>query len=356
VTFLGRRLNLIDRNEDHPTAAIWCRWKNVRHIDDLAARDPDGLSAGNIGSRRLATNHYMGFGFWIWVIPLGNGETSIGVVFDRRLVSLHESRDRPSDFVRFLRDIPALNELLQGAEMREEDLRFYSYLPYVTRQYMGPGWALLGDAAAFLDPYYSPGLDHAAFSVEATVEIIGMDVAKKDLGARITEHNETFIRSYHRFFDAAYRDKYFYMGEFDLLCASFLIDTAQYYIFVVIPAYRFMKKFFWMPVLGPRPAFLSFKMMSLYNRRFKKIALARRAAGEAGLRNDGRRIKAYYNLNVAPIRMAARGLRLWLFAELDMIRLSVARAFGRNQSRESREPSEGPRSAKPVGEHLSGSP
>ena len=58
------------------------------------------------------------------------------------------------------------------------------YLPYVTRQYMGPGWALLGDAAAFLDPYYSPGLDHAAFTVEATIEIMKADRAGEDAATR----------------------------------------------------------------------------------------------------------------------------------------------------------------------------
>jgi hypothetical protein len=324
VTFLGRRLGLIERNDEHPTAAIWCRWKNVRHIDDLAARG--GFAAGNVGSRRLATNHYMGPGYWIWVIPLGNGETSIGVVFDKRIVELHHSKNRADDFVAFLKAIPALAELLVGAEPRFDDLRFYSHLPYASKQYMGRGWSLLGDAAAFLDPYYSPGLDHAAFTVEATVEIIGKHAMGENIDARIAEHNETFLRSYHRFFQSIYKDKYYVMGEHDLLTASFLIETAQYYIFVVIPAYRLFGKFHWMPVLGPKPAFLSYHLMRLYNRRFKKIALARRAAGEAGRRNDGRRISAFYNLQFAPFRMAARGLKLWLLAELDLIRLAFKKA------------------------------
>lgn len=321
VNFLARRLDLIVRNDEHPIAAVWCRWRGVRHIDDLAARDTTGLSGRNIGSRRLATNHYMGYGYWIWVIPLGNGETSIGVVFDKRLVDLHHSKNRPDDFVAFLRAIPSLAELLEGAEPRFDDLRFYSHLPYVSKQYMGPGWALLGDAAAFLDPYYSPGLDHAAFSVEATVEIIKQDAAGDDITTTIAEHNLTFARSYDRFFRAVYKDKYYYMGEADLLAASFLLDTAQYYIFLVIPAYRFLKRFFWMPVLGPKPAYISFNLMSLYNRRFKALAEARRAVGMAGRRNHGRRIKAYFNLNLAPFQMTARGIRLWMLAELDGVRL-----------------------------------
>lgn len=328
VNFIGRKLNLIERNDEHPTAAIWCRWKNVRHIDDIAARSD--LASRNVGSRRLATNHYVGYGYWIWVIPLGNGETSIGVVFDKRLVDLHHSKNRAEDFVSFLRNIPSLAEILDGAEPRLEDLRFYSHLAYATKQYMGNGWALLGDAAAFLDPYYSPGLDHASFTAEATMQIIKMEAMGKDVGPAIAEHNVTFVRSYWRFFRAAYKDKYYYMGESDLLSAAFLIDTAQYYIFVVIPAYRFMKKFFWMPVLGPKPAFLSYHMMRTYNRRFKAIAEARRAVGEGGKYNDGRRIKAYFNLNFAPMQMAGRGVKLWLKAELDNVRLQWKRLRRKN--------------------------
>jgi flavin-dependent dehydrogenase len=331
ATFLGKRLGLIEKNEQHPTAAIWCRWKNVRHIDDLAARGDGGLARRGLGSRRLSTNHYMGFGYWIWVIPLGHGETSIGVVYDTRLIGLSDSRDRVRDFCAFLRAIPALEELLEGAEPRGEDLRFYAHLPYVTRQYMGPGWALLGDAAAFLDPYYSPGLDHAAFTVEATTEIIKADRAGEPLEARIAEHNTLFVRSYHRFFQAVYRDKYYYMGEQDLLSASFLMDTAQYYLFVVIPAYRVYERFLWMPVLGARQASFNYHLMRSYNRRFKSIALARRRLGAEGRRNHGRRLKPYFALDWSPVRMTLRGLRMWAIAELDLVRLralSLVRGSG----------------------------
>jgi flavin-dependent dehydrogenase len=328
VNFLGRRLGIIERNEEHPVAAIWCRWKDVRHVDDIAARNGD-LGAGNISSRRLATNHYTGFGYWIWVIPLGNNETSIGVVFDKRLIDLHHSKDRVNDFIAFLKAIPALAELIDGATPRLDDFRFYSHLPFFAKQYMGNGWALLGDAASFLDPYYSPGLDHASFTAEATAEIVGLDAKGEDIGARIVEHNAAFTRSYTRFFRSIFKDKYYYMGEHDLLAAAMILDTAHYYIFVVMPAYRIAKKFQWMPVLGPKPAFFSYHFIKLYHRRFKAIALARRAAGEAGVRNNGRRIRVYFNLNLAPAHMVLRGVKLWAFAEADNVRLQLRRLFGR---------------------------
>src|SRR6202035_3754956 len=277
ATFLGKRLGLIERNHEHPTSAIWCRWEGVRHVDDLAARGPLAFSRANVGSRRLSTNHYMGYGYWVWIIPLGNGDTSIGVVFDRRLVSLQQGKYREAEYVDFLRAIPAVAELIEGARLRRDDLRSYSHLAYVTRQYMGNGWALLGDAAAFLDPYYSP--------VPLTPAISSMAARppSPELAARIAEHNAAFLRSYHRFFQAVYKDKYYYMGEADLLTASMLLDTAQYYIFLVIPAYNFFGRFHWMPVFGPQPAFFSYHLMRIYNRRFKALAQARRGAGEEDL-------------------------------------------------------------------------
>jgi flavin-dependent dehydrogenase len=327
ATFLGKRLGLIDRFPDHPTAALWARWQGVQHIDDFAARTSQPLARRNLGSRRLATNHYMGLGYWIWVIPLGNGETSIGIVWDKRLVSLHDTTHREDAYLAFLDKEPALRELLAGAKHRPEDFRYYSSLPYITRQYMGEGWALVGDAAAFLDPYYSPGLDHAAFSAEATAAIVVAQANGEDITARVIEHNLAFVRSYHRFFKAIYRDKYFYMGEHDLLSASMLLDTAQYYLFLVIPAYRFLGRFDWMPVLGPKGAFLNYYLMQFYHRRFKHIALARRAMGEAERRNHGRRTTAYFALNFAAVRMAAKGVKIWLLAELDYARLFVKALF-----------------------------
>jgi hypothetical protein len=99
------------------------------------------------------------------------------------------------------------------------------------------------------------------------------------------------------------------------------MDTAQYYLFVVIPAYRVHKRFMWMPVLGHPGASLNYRFMRLYNRRFKTIALARRRLGAEGLRNHGRRLKPYFALDWAPVRMTFRGLRMWTAAELDLLRL-----------------------------------
>jgi hypothetical protein len=105
------------------------------------------------------------------------------------------------------------------------------------------------------------------------------------------------------------------------------MDTAQYYLFIVIPAYRFVKRFQWMPVLGHPGASLNYRFMRFYNRRFKAIALARRRLGAEGRRNHGRRLKPYFALDWAPVRMTLRGLRMWAVAELDLLRLRGTALF-----------------------------
>ena len=51
------------------------------------------------------------------------------------------------------------------AQWQEGDVHWRKQLPYSSRLYAGDGFALVGDAGAFLDPFYSPGLDWMAFVV-----------------------------------------------------------------------------------------------------------------------------------------------------------------------------------------------
>ncbi len=96
------------------------------------------------------------------------------------------------------------------------------------------------------------------------------------------------------------------------MSAAFLYDTALYYIFLVTPAYRFNKAFVpARPVLARGVlAIPSYALMRFLKWRFVRIA-GRRRAGEAG-RRDGRRLKAYFNLNLAPFHMLMRrGCGCW---------------------------------------------
>jgi len=88
---------------------------------------------------------------WVWFIPISTDMTSIGVVTRAR------QRLGADAFASALQQagLP-----LEGAEQVSE-LRYVRDWSYSQRQMIGPGWALVGDAACFVDPILSGGVDAA---------------------------------------------------------------------------------------------------------------------------------------------------------------------------------------------------
>jgi hypothetical protein len=274
-------------------------------------------------ARRLATNHFCGYGYWIWMIPLAGGETSVGVVYDKRLFALPPGDSLEERYRGFLGQEPGVRELLEDATPDAEDFRAYSHLPYTTSRYMDRGWALVGDAASFIDPYYSPGLDHASMSIYATARIVAEELTGRldeaELRDRMETHNDHFLRSYGRWLSAIYLGKYELMGDAELTGASFLMDTALYYLGIVTPVHEDVDNLR-IPVYGERilPTWIAHRTMRFYNRRLVTLARHRRANGTYGARNTGLRIlRPAAGLGPSGAwPMLRAGLRLWLAAEI----------------------------------------
>ncbi|MEM6707114.1 MAG: NAD(P)/FAD-dependent oxidoreductase, partial [Acidobacteriota bacterium] len=276
---VARNKGLLEHTKEHPVAASWGRWHGALDLDSHAALgDADEPRLPDIAaSRRLATNHFCGRGWWSWVIPLSNGKTSIGVVYNKELFELPGEGPRKARYEAFVRSQPGLSQLVEGAELDLDDTLSYAHLPYRSSQYMDRGWALVGDAASFMDPYYSPGLDHLAISTLATVDLIADDLAgqlggeplaETELMRRVVHHNEAFDRSYRRWIDALYIGKYEILGDAELTASAFLVDTSLYYLGVVSPAYRDLQALR-TPVFGAAlpQATVAYKLARLFNRR-----------------------------------------------------------------------------------------
>ena len=319
--FVARRKRLLERTEEHPVAALWGRWNGVADLDDPAFLAAHGLPASGEVRRRLATNHFCGYGWWCWVIPLADGATSVGLVHHRELFA-PAGETAEQRYRRFVSSRPGLAELVAGAELA--DFHAYRHLPYASGRYAGRGWALVGDAASFLDPYYSPGLDHLAMSVFASVELVADDLEARDdgrLDAALDMHNEHFRRSYPRWLDALYLGKYELLGDAELTACAYMVDTAFYYMGIVTPLYRH-------PQSLANPAFglaspqseYAWRTMRTFNRRMNRIARFRRATGVYGRRNLGwRRLGPAPGLGRKILPMLASGLWLWLRLEAGML-------------------------------------
>jgi flavin-dependent dehydrogenase len=291
---IARKKGMLHPLEAHPTAAIWVRYNGVKDLDgpEVFGVDPsDPLVRKVVCGRRLATNHFVGYGYWIWFIPLRGGETSVGLVWDKRLVD-PQGGSPEEKLTRFLNDNPLTKELLEHAVPVPGDTRMYGHLPYLVDRVVGDGWSLVGDAAGFLDPFYSPGLDQMSFSVSWTLELIRKKKMNPEPAAWAKElelHNKRYGQFFRYFFEAIFRDKYFLMGDYDTMTTAFLLDTGLYYLAAIIPTYRWGAERILIPPYYQDGSQIAYFPMRAYQRRLISIAKRKKKLGIYGNHNAGRR-------------------------------------------------------------------
>jgi len=305
-------------NNEHPTTAVWARWRGVKDWDgyELATQFPMWAKACH-GVRGTATNHLVGPGWWAWCIPLKGGDVSIGVVFDQRLVQWPESGSLAERLKNFLCQHPVGNELLKEAHCIDGDVHWRKNLPYYSTTYSGDGFVLVGDAGAFIDPFYSPGMDWISFSAIAAAELIAAQRRGEAMAPLVERHNRTFVTSYSRWFQAVYKDKYEYMGDYELMRLGFLLDLGLYYMGVASQPFKRGYEGFFEPVFTTTPSVPFFKLMSLYARRLAAMARSRRERGVWGRSNGGKRFMfGGYTFAPASSRHILRALLGWGALEL----------------------------------------
>jgi flavin-dependent dehydrogenase len=306
ASVLARREGWLQPNTAHPTAAVWTRWSGVKNWDSRALAEKFPAYARRTkGTRHTATNHLVGLGWWAWVIPLKGGDVSIGVVFDQRLLDLPEGEHLGSRLRALLDTHPAARELLADATWHRGDVHFRRNLAYRSTTFAGDGYALVGDAAAFIDPFYSPGMDWIAYTTSATAALLDLSFRGKPKAPRLARHNQAFSNSHDRWFAAVYRDKYYYMGDYQLMTLAFRLDLALYYLGVVSQPFKHG------PAALEQPSFSSAasrpfaRLMAFYNRRLATIARSRLARGVWGASNDCRHtpFRSYELTWTLPLRL-----------------------------------------------------
>jgi len=305
-------------NTDHPTAAVWARWRGVKDWDgsELAGKYPTWAKVC-YGIRGTATNHLVGPGWWAWCIPLKGGDVSVGVVFDQRMVDWPDDGTPGDRLKEFLCRHPVGGEILGDAEWIEGDVHLRRNLPYFSTTFAGDGFVIVGDAAGFLDPFYSPGMDWISFTSVRAAELILAERSGEGMEARVVRHNRDFGVSYQRWFQAVYQDKYEYMGDYELMRLAFLLDLGLYYLGVAAQPFKRGFAALRETVFSTRPSVPFFHFMRCYNRRFAMMARARKHRGTWGRRNHRQRFLfggfTFARASMMPIFKAVAG---WIALEL----------------------------------------
>jgi flavin-dependent dehydrogenase len=286
AALIARQRKTFHKLDAHPVHSMWVRFRNVRDLDcHEAITAAPSLAEGTWTSRGTATNHLMGRGWWCWLIPLPNGDFSAGITWDERHFSPPSDGPIGERILQHLRSQPIGKLMFENAEAVENDARIYKHLPYYTTKTADDGWMIIGDAAGFMDPLYSQGLDYCSLAIHCSKTILLKALRGECVADDIAAHDKDYLLSYQRWFDGIYRDKYEYLGDADLMRCAFLLDVASYFVGPVRDVYQSphgtLAK---MPYNGTAGAIFA-RFMAWYNRRLVKLARKRIAHGTYGKNN-----------------------------------------------------------------------
>ncbi len=305
--------------EAQPTSSMWCRFTNLRRLDSIECAEMMEEASDCVFSERgFSTNHLMGFGWWAWIIPLNTGEVSVGLIWDRRLFTPPSDGKMSERLITHLMKHPVGKVMFENAVAVENDNHYYKDLSYFTEEVSGDGWHIVGDAGGFLDPLYSHGLDFCAHTTYSAYALIRNHYMGNCVKEQIATRNLEYKNCVMYWFKSVYLDKYWYLGDAQLMFAAFLMDLANYFAGPVRLIYSDQDtEFTHMPFNGKVGATFA-KFMSFYNRRLVILARKKITAGKFGNHN----LNESYLISdsFTPVSRALvhlfHGMRIWLGCEI----------------------------------------
>jgi flavin-dependent dehydrogenase len=234
---IKRKLGLA-RPSTHGANASWWRVKTRVRIDEWS-HDPDWKARVASGLRWQSTVHLMGAGYWVWLIPLGSGSHSFGIVADGDMHPFNRINrfERAMDWLREFE--PQCARVMEGLEGELEDFLALKHFAHSCARVFSPDrWLLVGEAGVFTDPFYSPGSDFIAMGNDYATDLIVRDAAGEDVAARAESFNTTYLQLFEAFI-RLYDGQYRIMGNAQVMTAKVAWDNACYW---AIPALLFFQR------------------------------------------------------------------------------------------------------------------
>lgn len=234
---LKRKLGL-KKEINHDINSAWFRLDTVIDIDDWS----DNLTWRNFvdpGRRRLATNHLMGEGYWVWLIPLISGRTSVGIVADPRYHPFNEFNTFEKAMIWLEKHEPLAANMLDKHKEKQMDFKVMKHFAYDTKQfYSADRWAVTGEAGAFMDPFYSPGSDFIALGNSWITDLIVRDISGENTALRTLIYDLAHKELLNGWIKL-YRDMYGIFGKTQVMLMKIVWDWAAYW---AIPNVLFMNR------------------------------------------------------------------------------------------------------------------
>ncbi len=224
ASILKRKLELAADCGHHINSA-WFRLGGGLDLEEWGRDDAAWMARmSEPGIRKLSTNHLMGEGYWVWLIPLSSGPISIGVCADPRLHPYEEINEFDRLLAWLHKHEPQLAAAVAARQEDVEDfLRVKDFAYGVKQTYSTERWSLVGEAAAFADPFYSPGSDFIGYGNTFTADLVVRDLDGEGIEARVEYFNDMYQRLF-AFVISRYRDSYPLFGNPWVLCGFLTWD------------------------------------------------------------------------------------------------------------------------------------
>jgi len=225
-SFIKNKLALHKEN-GHGGNAVWFRIDKRIEIDSWSDNTNWHAACKPAGKRWLSTNHLMGPGYWVWIIPLESGVTSIGIVMDDIAFEKANIKDASTAMSWLSKNQEILFESIGDAKFL--DFVAISDYSYSCKQvFSGDKWGISGEAGYFSDPLYSPGTDFIAFGNCFIKDLIISDSDGEDTLFKSAIYQKIF----NSFFDntlSVYQGIYGGFGDRKLMGLKLLWDYSYYW-------------------------------------------------------------------------------------------------------------------------------
>jgi flavin-dependent dehydrogenase len=232
---LKRQLGL-GRSSRHDVNAAWFRIDGCIDLDEWSD-DPAWRSRVE-HSRRLSTNHLMGPGYWVWLIPLAKQRTSVGIVADEGLHAFSDLNTFPRALKWLERWEPQCAAAVGARTSQRMDfLALRRYAQDVKQVFSGDRWCLTGDAGMFVDPCYSPGSDFIGIANGFICDLVKRDLRGETVEALAEAYDRAF-RSLAKTYRVTYQRQYPLMGYPRVMTSKIVWDFVMYWGGVALLSFR----------------------------------------------------------------------------------------------------------------------
>jgi flavin-dependent dehydrogenase len=227
--FLQKKLGLA-RPNNPKFSAVWFRVDGRLDLSDFVPNtETEWHDRVPNQKRYYSTNHLCGEGYWVWLIPLSTGFTSVGIVTHEEVHPFGTYHTYEKAF-RWLEE----HEPILADHLKEKPPLDFHKIPQYSyssdRVFSSDRWTCVGIAGVFADPFYSPGTDLIGFGNSITTQMIELDLQGKLTQGTVDDANR-FMINYCESVTLNIHNAYLCFGNSTVMAMKYLWDVLSAWAF-----------------------------------------------------------------------------------------------------------------------------